>query len=145
VFAVDTNILLYAAERGFSEHVRCRTLLEEWRRQASPWYTTWGILYEFVRVATHSRVFATPWTAPGAWQFVDALLASPGLAVLTETDRHRAVVREVFAAVPLLAGNLMHDAHTAILMREHGIARIYTRDADFHRFPFLDVVDPMAR
>jgi predicted nucleic acid-binding protein len=36
------------------------------------------------------------------------------------------------------------DAHTAILMREHG-RTIYTRDTDFHRFPFLDVIDPLAR
>lgn len=28
-------------------------------------------------------------------------------------------------------------------MREHGLRRIYTRDADFHRFPFLEVVDPV--
>jgi predicted nucleic acid-binding protein len=30
----------------------------------------------------------------------------------------------------------MHDAHTAVLMREHGIRTIFTRDSDFHRFPF---------
>jgi predicted nucleic acid-binding protein len=29
-------------------------------------------------------------------------------------------------------------------MREHGIKRIYTRDTDFHRFPFLEPVDPTA-
>jgi predicted nucleic acid-binding protein len=29
-------------------------------------------------------------------------------------------------------------------MREHGVRRIYTRDADFHRFPFLEVVDPLS-
>ena len=46
--------------------------------------------------------------------------------------------------VPHLEGNLMHDAHTAALMRENGIRRIYTRDTDFHRFPFLEPVDPMA-
>jgi predicted nucleic acid-binding protein len=37
----------------------------------------------------------------------------------------------------------MHDVQTAVLMREHGIRRIYTRDADFHRFEFLEVVDPL--
>ena len=42
-----------------------------------------------------------------------------------------------------LAGNLLHDAHTAILMREHGIPQICTRDADFHRFSFLEVIDPL--
>ena len=44
---------------------------------------------------------------------------------------------------PLPAGNLFQDAHTAILMREHGIRRGCTRDTDFHRFPFLDVIDPL--
>jgi predicted nucleic acid-binding protein len=29
-------------------------------------------------------------------------------------------------------------------MREHGIKRIYTRDTDFHRFSFLEPVDPTA-
>lgn len=43
-----------------------------------------------------------------------------------------------------IAGNLVHDTHTAILMREHGIRRIYTRDTDFHRFPFLEPIDPLA-
>jgi predicted nucleic acid-binding protein len=37
----------------------------------------------------------------------------------------------------------VHDLHTAVLMREHGISRIVTRDADFRRFRFLDVVDPL--
>jgi predicted nucleic acid-binding protein len=50
----------------------------------------------------------------------------------------------VLAAVPELRGNLIHDAHTAILMREHGLRRIYTRDSDFHRFPFLEVIDPLT-
>jgi predicted nucleic acid-binding protein len=29
-------------------------------------------------------------------------------------------------------------------MREHGIRRIYTRDTDFHRFPFVEPIDPMT-
>jgi predicted nucleic acid-binding protein len=28
-------------------------------------------------------------------------------------------------------------------MREHGIARICTRDTDFNQFPFLEVIDPL--
>jgi predicted nucleic acid-binding protein len=103
-----------------------------------------GVLYEFLRIATHPRVLRTPWTATKAWSFVDAMLASPALGILVETDRHSAVVDQVLREVPHLNGNLFHDAHTAILMREHGIRRIYTRDTDFHRFPFLEVLDPLA-
>lgn len=144
MFVVDTNILLYAADRRAAEHGRCRKLVESWRAQTAAWYLTWGVVYEFLRVSTHPAVFANPWTAAQAWGFIEALLASPGLGVLVETERHAAVAAEVIGNTSLLAGNIVHDAHTAILMREHGIRRIYTRDTDFHRFTFLDVVDPLA-
>jgi hypothetical protein len=144
VLVVDTNVLVYAADRGCPEHARCRQLLEGWRAQKMPWYTTWGVLYEFLRVTTHARVFRKPWAPAQAWSFVAALLASPALGLLSETPRHAEVAAGVLAEVPEVRGNLIHDAHTAILMREHGIRHIYTRDSDFHRFPFLEVVDPLT-
>jgi hypothetical protein len=144
LFVVDTNVLVYAADEDASAHPRCRQALEAWRQQRSAWYTTWNVLYEFLRIATHPRVLRHPWTMGAAWEFVDALIASPGLGILVETERHAAVAADVVREVPHLAGNVLHDAHTAVLMREHGIRRIYTRDTDFHRFPFLDVVDPLA-
>ena len=121
-----------------------RAALEGWRRQPDAWYVTWGILYEFLRVTTHPRVMRHPWNTREAWRFVAALLASPGLDVLAPTDRHAAVAAQVFAEIPHLSGNLVHDAHTAVLMREHGIRRIVTRDTDFHRFPFLEPMDPIT-
>ena len=45
---------------------------------------------------------------------------------------------------PFHAGCRDWDAHTAVLMREHGIRCIVTRDTDFHRFPFLESVDPLT-
>lgn len=145
MFVVDTNVLLYAANADAPEHEVCLELLESWRVQPTPWYTTWGILYEFLRVATHPRVFERPWNARDAWRYVEALLASPGLRVLSETERHAQIAAEVLLRVPGLAGNLLFDARTAVLMSEHGVRRIYTRDADFHRFSFLEVLDPLAR
>ncbi|HEX3430642.1 MAG TPA: TA system VapC family ribonuclease toxin [Rhizomicrobium sp.] len=143
MLVVDTNVLVYAADANSTLHRPCRTWLERQRTRPDAWYLTWSILYEFVRITTHSRVMRTPWDAPGAWTFVRALLDSPGVAVLVETERHGAVVGEVLRELPHLSGNLVHDAHTAILMREHGIARICTRDTDFARFPFVEVIDPV--
>jgi predicted nucleic acid-binding protein len=85
-----------------------------------------------------------PWDAAQAWGFVTALLASPGLSVLVATPRHPAIAGAVIAEMPHLAGNLFHDAHTAILMREHGIRRICTLDTDFHQFRFVEIVDPLS-
>jgi toxin-antitoxin system PIN domain toxin len=144
MFVVDTNILLYAANRDSPFHDRCAGLLAAWRARPEAWFVTWGICYEFLRVATHPRVLERPWSAPKAWQFIDRLIASPGMVILEETDRHAQVARAVVEATPGLAGNLFHDAHTAILMREHGIRRIVTRDSDFHRFSFLEPIDPLA-
>jgi hypothetical protein len=60
-----------------------------------------------------------PWNVTEAWNFVQALLASPGLDILVPTQQHPVVAEQVFGEIPHLAGNLLHDAHTAILMREH--------------------------
>jgi toxin-antitoxin system PIN domain toxin len=144
MFVVDTNVLVYAADQDSPLHGPCREALESWRRQPGAWYLTWNILYEFLRVTSHPRVMRNPWSGQDAWRFVAALLESPGLDVLVPTERHPAVAAQVFGEVPHLGGNLVHDAHTAILMREHGIRRIVTRDTDFHRFPFLEIVDPLA-
>jgi hypothetical protein len=67
-------------------HAACRHWLERQRMRPDAWYTTWAILYEFLRVTTHARVMRRPWSAPAAWNFVAALLASPGLAVLVPTE-----------------------------------------------------------
>ena len=144
MFVVDTNILIYAADQDSEFHEPCRTRLEGWRRQTSPWYLTWGICYEFLRVTTHARVFRKPWPVTDAWRFLDAVRASPSLNILLPTERHADILREMLTELPQLRGNLLHDAHTAVLMREHGIERIVTRDTDFHRFPFVAVLDPLA-
>lgn len=144
MIVVDTNVLVYAADADSPFHAACRDWLERQRGRADAWYTTWAILYEFLRVTTHPRVMRQPWSALAAWAFVKALLASPGLGLLTATERHADVAEQVIAQLPHLAGNLFHDAHTAILMREHGLRRVATRDTDFHRFPFLEIVDPLA-
>ncbi|MFP3942809.1 MAG: type II toxin-antitoxin system VapC family toxin [Alphaproteobacteria bacterium] len=144
MLVVDTNILVYAANADSPYHADSYNWLERHRRRPDAWYATWPILYEFMRVTTHPRVMRRPWSASQAWKFVSALLGSPGFGVLGPTQRHAPVAGQVIEETPHLAGNLLHDAHTAILMREHGIRRICTRDMDFHRFPFLEVVDPSA-
>jgi uncharacterized protein len=142
MFVVDTNVLIYAALPESSCYEICRRRIAEWRSQSMAWYLTWGIVYEFLRVSTHLGIFRKPFQAWQAWAYIESLLASPSLGFLAPTDRHSAVAAEVIAQTPHLSGNILLDAQTAVLMKEHGIRRIYTRDTDFHRFPFLEPVDP---
>lgn len=143
MFVVDTNLLVYAAHPDSELHERARTLLEEWRQRHSPWYLTWGICYEFLRVTTHSRVFRRPWTAREAVEFLQGLFAARSLGLLVPTGRHMETLAGITARLGDLRGNIMHDTATVVLMNEHGIRTIYSRDTDFHRFPSIEVVDPL--
>lgn len=140
----DTNVLVDAANRRSEFHLTCRESLDHARRDPSPTFLTWSICYEFLRVTTHPRVLPAPWRPEEALGFIRELLAAPGFEILVATARHEAVLEQTLRELPDLRGNLCHDLHTAVLMREHGIGRICTRDRDFARFPFLDIVEPQT-
>lgn len=139
----DTNVLIYAADTGSPFHDPCRERLMRACEGAAPVYLTWSIGYEFLRVTTHPRAPAVSWTSAEAWRFLSELLKSRAIEVLCPTARHRAVLDQTLAEVTDLRGNIIHDLHIAVLMREHGVSRICTRDTGFRRFPFLTVVDPL--
>ena len=92
---------------------------------------------------THPGIFDDPFTSAEALEFVESLLRAPSFNLLKPTDRHFAVLSKILDELPETRGSIMHDVHTAVLMREHGISRICSRDNDFYRFPFLTVVDPL--
>ena len=46
------------------------------------------------------------------------------------------------ANVLVYASNDVPDGHLATLMRQHGVATIYTRDRDFRRFDGIAAEDP---
>ena len=143
MLVLDTNVLIDAVDEDSPFHEPCRDRVAQARDDSSPTFLTWNVCYEFVRVTTHARAPVHPWTLRKAWEFLAALLASPGFDLLVATPRHAAVLAQTVAELPDVRGNLAHDLHTAVLMREHGVSRICTRDTDFRRFPFLTVVDPL--
>jgi len=143
MIVVDTNVLLYAANSEAQEHKKCRALLIELCKGNSIWFLSWGIVYEFLRVATHNRVLTKPLTATEAWSFVSSLL-NLNARLLMPTERHPEIIVDVISQIPELSGNLIFDARTAILMKEHGVKTIYTRDRDFNLFPWVEIVDPVT-
>ena len=139
----DTNVLIHAADADSEFHQPCLSLLDEARNDPSPAFVTWSICYEFMRVITHPAIVRTPWSSDESRRFITTLLESPGVSLLVATNRHRAVLSQTMSELPDIRGNVVHDLHIAVLMREHGVSRICTRDTDFYRFPFLQVMDPL--
>ena len=147
---VDTNMLLHAVNETSPHHAAARAALADCQAPGRSLLLTWSIVYEYLRVATHPRVFPKPLTYRQAWAFVAALLSRPACAILVETPLHQGTLEECAGRVPRLAGNLLHDVHTAVLMREHGVSDILTLDTDFQAFPWVRVrgfadLDPGSR
>ena len=145
MLVVDTNVLIHAADAGSPHHDRCRRWIEGQRSRPDAWFSTWPIFYEFLRVMTHPRVLRGPLAIDEARGFLRGLEDSPGFSMLLPTERHGVMLDAVIGEMPAAAGNILHELHTVVLMREHGIRRVVTRDADFHRFPGIEVFDPCAR
>ena len=140
---LDTNILVYAANRHCAENTTAKAVIEKLVADRVPWCLTWGIAYEFFRVSTHPNVFRHPLAPAEAVGMLNSLLDTGTLTMLVPSDRHGEMLRKTIEEIPHLAGNIFHDVTTAVLMREHGVSEIYSGDADFRKFPFLKVTDPV--
>ena len=138
--AIDTNVLVYAEIVSSAHHNGARRLLIELAEGPVAWAIPWPCVYEFVRVITHSRVFAPPVPLETAMHDLAQILASPTLVLLSETDRHAEIMMAVVNESEV-TGNLLHDAHIAALCIEHGVSELLTGDRDFSRFP-LRTINP---
>ena len=141
--AIDTNVLVYAEVISSAHHHRALALITELASDPRPWAIPWPCVYEFLRVATHPRVFHPPVPMERALSDLGQILGSPSLRLLSETPRHAKIMAKVLEGGSV-SGNLTHDAHIAALCLEHGVSELLTGDRDFSRFPDLNVVDPFA-
>ena len=139
---VDTDILLYAANEDAPERKAAAGFLTNAGRSADQWYLTEGICYEFLRVATHAKVFERPLEWNEALGFLTPFLMSTRFHVVVAAEEHWTVLQRLLDLTHP-AGNLFFDIQTAVLMREHGIKRIYTTDTDFLQFSEIEVVNPL--
>lgn len=140
---IDTNLMLYAANVDSAEHERSRAFLGDIGTTADAWYITDGILYEFLRVATHGKVFPKPLTWREALEFIQPFVEADNVHVLQAGEDHWLLLREVLDPLTHPNGNLFFDVRTVVLMREHGIRRIYTTDTDFLQFDGIEVINPL--
>ena len=139
----DTNVIVYAARDDSEFHVPCQRRIAESGTGSMDVFLTWNVCYEFLRVITHPSIYPQPWSLDDGYRFLATLLESPRFGLLRPTERHLVVLSQIGEELPNLRGNVVHDLHTAVLMREHGINRICTMDSDFRRFPFIEVVNPL--
>jgi toxin-antitoxin system PIN domain toxin len=142
VIAVDTNILVYAHRKDSQWHEAARLRVGGLAEGKGTWAIPWPCLHEFFGIVTHPRIFAAPTPTEAAWDQIDAWLEAPGLALLAETPDYWPTLRSLLRS-GRVQGPQVHDARIAALCLHHGVARLWTADRDFSRFPELEVANPL--
>ena len=143
-YLVDTNILLYYLNSAAPEHKKAKAFLDSLIEDRVSFSLSWNIIYEFLRVATHPQIFPRPLSASQASHFMQTLLGIPGVSILSHAGDHMDNLVKLLHELHSPAGNLFHDIHTVVLMRENGLHEIITADADFLRFKNLKVINPIV-
>lgn len=143
MIAIDTNILVYA-HRGDSQFFAAASdILIDLANRSDRWAIPWPCLHEFYSVVTKPKSFAPPTPAATALDQINALLQSPSLVLLTETERHWSVLRDIVTTAPV-RGIKIHDAKIAAICLQHGVRELWSADRDFSRFPQLKTRNPLT-
>lgn len=144
VYALDTNILVYAHRREVAEHAAAARVVRELAEGAEPWAVPWPCVYEFFSVVTNPRIWKESASTPRqAWFQIEAWLGSPTLQLLGETEEFVAVLAR-FLALARVRGPVVHDARVAALCVAYGVEALLTRDRDFSLFDELSTRNPLA-
>lgn len=129
---IDANVLLYAVDSSARHHANAKSWLDAALSGVETVAIPWICLLAFLRISTHTSIYASPLTLSQAGDVVRAWLARPCVVVPDPTPRHAEVLLALLEATGH-GGNLVNDAHLASLALEHG-ATVVTFDHDFLRF-----------
>lgn len=140
---IDANLLIYAYESSSLFHPKAKDWLEEMLSRPEPVRLAWSSILAFLRITTHQRIFAQPFSLEEAQEIVDSWLAQPQVEILTPGPRHWSILRELLTNAQA-RGPLVMDTHLAALAVEYG-ASLCSTDRDFARFERLRWENPLEK
>jgi uncharacterized protein len=142
-YSVDVNVLLYASDQANPKYDAAIKFLKERTSDPELFCIAWSTVMAYIRISTHPSIFSHPLSPEESLKNVESLLNLPRVRVLSEDDGFLEMYRQVTGSFPV-RGNLVPDAHLAALLLQHGVRKIYTADADFSKFKFLEVKSPFS-
>jgi toxin-antitoxin system PIN domain toxin len=141
-YSIDANILVYASDEKSPQHDIANRFMQGRGDDPDLLCLTWGTLLAYQRIVTHHSIFRTPLLPHQAWDNVMNLLTLPRCRTIVEQDGFEVEYEKISRTVGV-KGNLVPDAHLAVILRQHGVSRIYSADSDFRKFEFLKVINPL--
>lgn len=140
---VDVNVLLYASDGSSPFHRSASELLHRLADGPELVYFFWPVLMGYLRLSTHPAVFPRPLSMQDAMSNVEELVELPHARVPGESEGFWRAYESATSGI-LVTGNLVSDAHLVTLMRENGVASVWSHDRDLRKFEGITVRDPFA-
>lgn len=141
VIVTDVNVLVYAFDEASTDHARYASWLAEVAGGADALALVDTVLFGFVRVVTHPKIFDDPAPTVAALEFVQALIDSPSGTWLGSNRATWEAFTTIAQGDRAVRGNYVPDAYLASVAIANG-ARLATADRGFARYPGLDWFDP---
>lgn len=129
---VDTNVLIYAANRASPQHAAASQWLTSNLARGDTLGLPWVSVLGFIRLTTNPRVMPRPVAVAEALGAVEAWAAQPNVIFLEPGPRHWSVLAGLLADAGA-GGNLTTDAHIAALALENRCP-VVTFDRGIARF-----------
>lgn len=138
----DANLLLYAYDQSSPFHTRAKEWCGQIMSGPSPVVLMPAVVFGFIRISTHPRVFQEPLAVAEAAARVRSWLAR------RHVQLHEMLADDVACALALLesagtAGNLTTDAQIAAVAIRLD-AEVHTADLDFGRFAGVRFNNPLV-
>jgi toxin-antitoxin system PIN domain toxin len=140
-FAVDTNVLIYSSDSGSKFRAPAARLLAEAATGSELLFLALPVIFGYLRIVTHRSILGAPLKPEEAESNIDLLLSFPNVRVLPQDRDVWATYRSI-ASDLVVRGDLVSDVQLAAVLRHHGVRVLYTNDADFRRFKFLEIRNP---
>lgn len=138
----DANLLLYAYDQSSPFHPKAAEWCENLMSRSSPVILLPVVVFGFVRISTHPRIFTNPLSVAKASACVHAWLGRKQVRL------HDMLPEDVETALLLLesagtAGSLTTDAQIAAVALRLD-ADVHTADLDFGRFARVRFSNPLV-
>jgi toxin-antitoxin system PIN domain toxin len=141
VIVPDANLLLYAYDSESPFHAAASRWWAALLSGVEPVGLCPVVVFAFLRLSTHGKVFDRPLTVGEAAECIASWLARPNARLLVAGPGHIEAVTRLLTKAGT-AGNLVTDAQIAALALEYG-ATVHTADTDFARLTGVSWKNPL--
>lgn len=139
--ALDTNIIIGFMVASSSFHEEASRGLAN---LSDDLCTTPMNIGEVLRILTHPKIFASPLKIGRAIAALSDFIECYSIRILDEDTHWWKSLEAMERLIPGLKGNEVFDARIAICLKQHNVKRIFTRDSDFKKYPFLQSIRSLS-